>query len=141
MEIEYLLVAIAGLLSWFALKEKAFLLGLIAGAAWLVTMAYVAGNPPVGLVAGDTVHSMLLIVLIGAAISVPLVAMRLQRGKDTMVGGTDYNDSSLDRPPRFVAQIKESRSMRHGVASNFNESPEEYQARIHRMLHPKRSRR
>ncbi len=138
----YVLLIIAGLLSWFALKNKYFLLGFLAGAAWFVVVAYVAAYPPGALTQGDTIHNMLLLVLAGVAIAMPLVTFRLARSKEYnvtagIVGGKEEGDA-----PRLVASVRENRSARHGVASNFNESPEEYQAKIRALLKPtKRSRR
>jgi len=138
----YVLLIIAGLLSWFALKNKAFLLGLLAGAGWVVAGAYVAAYPPGALTAGDTIHGMLLIVLFGAGITMPLVAMRLQKSKEyDVTAGIVGGNREEGEIPKLVASVRESSSARHGVESNFNESPEEYRMRVHKILHPKRIRR
>ncbi|KKM93161.1 hypothetical protein LCGC14_1211250 [marine sediment metagenome] len=133
----YVLLIIAGLLSWFALKNnRVFVLGFLAGAAWFLVMAYVAEFPPGGLTKGDTIHSMLLIVLAGAAVIIPLASIRLGKSKEYNVTAGIIGGGEDDEAPRLVATVRESRSMRHGVASNFNESPEEYQAKVRKMLHP-----
>jgi len=138
----YVLLIIAGLLSWFSLKNKAFILGLLAGAAWIVTMAYVAAYPPGALTQGDTIHGMLLIVLAGTGVSMPLVAMRLQKSKEyNVTAGIVGGNREEGEIPKLVASVRETSSARHGVESNFNESPEEYRMRVHKILHPKRIRR
>lgn len=133
----YVLLIISGLVSWLALKNKAFLLGFLAGASWFVVLAYVAAYPPGSLTAGDTIHNMLLLVLGGVAISMPLVTFRMAKTKEyhLSAGGEE------GEPMQHVATISDRRASRHGWGGNFAENPEEYQARVRKILRPSRRRR
>lgn len=139
----YVLLIIAGLLSWFALKNKSFLIGFLAGAAWFVTMAYVATYPPGPLVQGDTIHGMLVLVLVGVALTIPLASMRLARSKKYEV---DVDMESTSGRGRISGQVTSesvsmNRSARHGFGGQFAETPEEYQARVRAILRPRHKRR
>lgn len=133
----YVLLIISGVLSWFALRERIFLLGLLAGGAWFVVMAYVAAYPPGELTQGDNIHNMLVLILAGAAISVPVITIRLARSQSYHISASGEEGE----PMQHIATISDRKSSRHGWGGSFAESEEEYKARVHSILHPKRRRR
>ena len=137
----YVLLAIAGLISWFALRNKASLLGLLSGGAWFVILAYIAEYPPGNLTQGDTIHNMLLLVLGGVAVAMPLITFSIAKA-------SKYNvELGVDVEGRKVfgsatEDLGMAKSTRHGWGGDtYNESADEYQQRIHSVLHPKRKRR
>ncbi len=133
----YMLLAISGLLSWFALRERISLLGLLAGGAWFIVMAYVAAYPPGALTQGDTIHNMLVLILAGVAISVPVITIRIARYKTYHLSASGEEGE----PMQHIATISDKKSSRHGWGGSFAENEDEYKARVHSILHPKRRRR
>lgn len=133
----YVLLIISGVLSWFALRERISLLGLLAGGAWFIVMAYIATYPPGALVQGDTIHRMLVLILIGVSISVPVITIRMARSKTYHISARGEEGE----PMQHIATISDRKSSRHGWGGSFAESEEEYKARVHSILHPKRRRR
>ncbi len=69
------LIALAGILTFVAVKSPFRLFSLLAGAAWIVLMLYTKGNPPGNLVEGSAAHTGILVLLIGIGIGVPVYAL------------------------------------------------------------------
>lgn len=138
----YVLLIIAGLLSWFAMRIRTIVFGICAFGAWFVTMGYVATYPPGSLTQGDTLHGMLVIVLAGAGISVLIMSIRAARSKEYNID-MDYGDVENHRVSgRVTSETKSISSTRHGWNSGeFNENYDEHKVRMYKLLHPKRSRR
>jgi hypothetical protein len=88
---------------------------------------------------------MLLIVLAGIGIALPIVCVRAQRdnimtgdmGWSDDIGGYEGNTKSAG----LAKNVSRSRSARHGWGGGHDESAEEYQARVHKILRPNRKRR
>ena len=133
----YVLLIMSSVLSWLALRERIFLLGLLAGGAWFITMAYVATYPPGSLTQGDTIHNMLVLILAGAAVSVPVITIRIARSQTYHISASGEEGE----PMQHVATISDKKSSRHGWGGSFAEDEDEYKARVHSILHPRRRRR
>jgi len=136
----YVLLIIAGLLSWFTMKTRTILLAICAFGAWFVTLAYIVAYPPGNLTAGDNIHSMLIYVLAGTGIAILILGIRASRQKSYNVE-MEYDDAGK---PRIIGKVtgeavSMSRSSRHGWGGSYAESPEEYQARLSNLRKRKRS--
>ncbi len=135
------LIALAGILSVLVVRSRNWLMAVCAAGAWAVLIAYIVVNPPGNMVAGDTSHQMLVIVLSGVAIAMLIVGIQHGRSKEPE-GEYEGEPSGENRNKRrdYTEVVRENRNRRHKADTHFAESPEEYQARIHLMLHPKRRR-
>lgn len=122
-------------LSVFALWKPNFIFGLISGASWILPIAYTRMFPFVGTVRGDAFDSIFLLVCLGIVVVLPLYSFGKERD--------NRNREQLEYTPkeeRHFASVRQSRAVRHGTSSEYDTSPEEYQDKIHHILHPKRKR-
>ncbi len=129
------LFLLCGILTFVVLWSKNFLLALMGAASWLFATWYTLQSPPFGLVAGSTGHEMLLIVLIGMALSLPAYIMVIGNW------GSGSNEEPLSEGSEDKA-FNARRFLRNGDVGNrtvprpHKETIGEYRDRVHRALHP-----
>lgn len=69
------LVALALGWTFICLKTKFPLLKMLSGLCWWVLAMYIKSHAPYPLVEGDSVHTMIFIVLLGMGLAIPIVAL------------------------------------------------------------------
>lgn len=121
------LIAIAAILTFFALRNRGSVLGFFAGLAWLAFAFYTRANPISGTTSGDSVDLIIFLGSIGVAIVVPLMVMfgDLTIGESAngsnfkkWIGGKNDSIEGDDEPSR----------------GNGRETTDEYRARIRRKM-------
>ncbi len=122
-------------LSILTLWKPNFIFGLISGGIWIGLIAYTRLNPIVGTTHGDSFDTIFLLVCMGISVVLPLYGFRKERD--------NRNREQLEYTPkeeRRVAAIRQTRAVRHGTSREYGTSPEEYQEKVHHILHPKKRR-
>ncbi len=134
-----ILIALAGILSMLVMKGRNWLLAVCAAGAWAVLIAYVANNPPANMVAGDTPHQMLVIVLSGVAMAILITGVQRGRVVDTDVSDDDVANELVKRNSELLRNVRTKRQS-SGMQS---EGTDDYRDLIRSKLYPKtrRSRR
>ncbi len=133
-----LLIFIVAVITIFNIRRPNVLLAIGGAGAWLALMVYLVNNPPAGMTAGSAVHEILILVLSGVAIAVLLSGIQRSRGREIEGESEERTSPRSDNKRDYTERIREVRQSRHSPNTSFAESEEEYQARIHRILHPKR---
>ena len=128
----WILLVIAGWLSFLSLRHIHILLSLGASMAWLTLMAYNTTYPPTNVVVGSTVHEWMTYVFVIVAIAVMFIWFR-QRGRTESTTRVGVGEGEL------IAQT----TKREGVTGRnmMEQTPDEYRASIRKSLHPNRRRR
>ncbi len=135
------LIALAGILSMLVMKGRNWLLAICAAGAWAVLISYIVANPPANMVAGDTPHQMLVIVLSGVAMAILITGIQRGRTMDSEgISDEDINNELIKRN-KYDAELIKARVKRYASDTQFSESTESYKDRIHRKLHPETRRR
>lgn len=126
----WILLVLAGWVSFLSLRSQNILLALGASIMWLALMAYNLNFPPTNITRGDTIHEFLTLGFIGIAIAVLLAWFRT-RGKIESVARISMGDG----------EVLSRRETRTGVTLNqslMNMSPEEYRTHIRTRMRRRR---
>ncbi len=125
----YALIAIVAILTVAALWSKNFLIGLVTAGGWLFLWQYLAANTNlIATSATAPVVTTVLVVCVGMAIAIVLYTIFVSRSGSTTeesIGGGGFNIR------RFLSNGDIGRQ-----PTEHHETVEEYEARIHRALHP-----
>ena len=134
-----MIVVIAGIITFAALMVRNFVLAISASGMWIFAAYYALNNPPFGLVAGDTGHQILLIVLAGVILGVPMYVV--------LGNGTATSGERTGNVNRVIVQ-NNGFSMRRFLTSGdignrdapkpHAETQLEYKERVNKALHPNR---
>lgn len=141
MTILFLAFAVAAVASYFSLLRNYFLLSLGAAVAWIALWAAMKDHPPVGVVEGESYHTIMLMACIVMAVVFPLVSLGRQvtRQKDRsgnfstrhtsfkfrkLFGGSEEEEEERDRRDRMTMEDRSS----------------EYRAQVRRALRRDRRR-
>lgn len=127
----WILLALAGWVSFLSLRSRNMLLALGASIMWISLMAYNLNYPPTNITKGDTIHEFLTFGFLALAIAT-LVAWVRTRGRtesQTRISGGD--DEVLSRS-----------STETGVTNKslMNMSPEEYRIHVRNRMGKRRRR-
>ncbi len=118
----WIILVLAGWVSYLSLRSKNMLLALGASIMWLALLAYNLNFPPTNIVQGDTIHEFLTLGFIAIAIAVLLAWFR-NRGTTVSQGRISEGDG----------EILTRSSTQTGVTPNqslMSMSPEEYRRHI-----------
>jgi hypothetical protein len=128
----WILLVIAGWLTYYSLKYNHLLLSLGASIAWLTLMGYNLNFPPTNVVVGSTIHEWMTYVFVIVAIAIGFAWFR-GRGRT----------ESTTRVGLGKEEIIAQTTTKTGVTGKnlMNQSEEEYRASVRRSLHPSRRRR
>lgn len=139
------LILFCGILSFLSLRTISVLLAVGASGSWLAVMSFIVAYPPGNMDAGETPHQMLIVVFFAVATAVlisGIVRSRRSREGTPEYEGAGYSPPSGKEPTQITgASVRQTRSSRHGWGGDFAEDPEEYQARIHKLLSRRDRRR
>ncbi len=125
----WVLLVIAGLLSFLSLRHKHLLLALGASISWLTLMSYNLTNPPTNITIGSTLHEWMTYVFVAVAIAMVFIWFR-SRGRTESTTRVALGDGEV------IAQT----TKREGVTGKnlMEQSPEEYRATVRRSLRKRR---
>ena len=90
----WILMALAGWVSFLSLRSRNLLLALGASIMWLALMAYNLNFPPTNITQGDTIHEWLTLGFIALAIGV-LFAWFRNKGKTVSEGRTSLGEGEI----------------------------------------------
>lgn len=127
-------------MSMIAARTRHLVASLGASAMWASLLAYILANTTAGLnwqsifiiSAFAFIVAMLMFGVFRRSTTGGITFRSIESGDETI------SETPMSQPSNVVRQTREAR---HGLTSNFAETPEEYQARIHSILHPRRRRR
>jgi hypothetical protein len=89
-----ILLALSCALTWFYWKQKwNALWAIITGFAWLATCFYVASNPPTNVTTGSFVHQVILVILLGAGITIFFLWLRNRDNRMSDTGRSEYTQA------------------------------------------------
>lgn len=126
----WILLALAGLVSYFSLRHRNLLLSLGASIMWLSLMAYNLTYPPTNITAGDTIHEWMTMGFVIIAIAVMYMWFR-NRGRT----------ESMTRVSAGEGEILARSATQEGVTptrSVMALSPEEYKAHLRSRMRRRR---
>lgn len=106
----WVLLAVAGLLTYFYFKQKWNVLwAIITGIMWIVISFYVLANPPTGIVLGSFIHNGLISIFAGAGISVFFLWFRNKDNKFSDTGKSEFTESEeQERNPKNKSMMNMS---------------------------------
>ena len=83
------ILALAVVLTIFALWKPNLLFAICATGMWFAFLAYHNSNQPSGVVKGDTVDGLIMIAVIGVALAIPIhtLVVTTRKGKDNAMWG------------------------------------------------------
>lgn len=122
----WILLVLAGWLSFLSLRHIHILLSLGASMSWLTLMAYNTVYPPTNVVVGSTVHEWMTYVFVVVAIAVMFIWFR-NRGHKESVTRVGANEKEV------VAHTTTRENVIGGI--------DEYRARVKKALQPKTRRK
>jgi hypothetical protein len=128
------ILALAIALTYISIKWQNILASVVASASWIIMIVLSRANPIGGVELGSTADQMILLVLSGASIATLFYGFMRWRSGGRMFGsaGVDGFAPKINSREDTVNKI---RSMRN---TDYNESPEEYKARIRPLLRKKK---
>ena len=130
----YALIAIVAILTVSSLWSKNFLIGLVTSGGWLFLWQYLAANTNlISTNASDPVVTTVLVVCVGMAIAIVLYTIFASRSGSDVDAKIKSEGFNLKR---FLNTGDIGRQ-----PTEHHETVEEYEARIHRALHPNGNRR
>ena len=122
----WILLVLAGWLSYLSFRNKNMLLALGASIMWLCLMAYNLSYPPTNITQGDTIHEWMTMGFVVLAIAVLYTWFR-NRGKTESQTKISVGDNELLlRSAKSEGVTKEKSLM--------DKSPEEYRAYVRRAI-------
>ena len=122
----WILLALAGLLSWFSLRHINVLLALSSSMAWLTLMGYNLNYPPTNITQGSTLHEWLTLVFVVLAITMIFWWFRTRGRTETVTR----------------AKIEDGEVVAHSTkVDGITERNDAYRQTIRKALHPNRRRR
>lgn len=128
-------------MSMVAARSRQMVASMGASALWASLLAYILANTTAGLN-----WQAIFIISAFAFIVAMLMFGVFRRGSvggirwQGIEGGEETESKPVSKQVTDTS-VRQSRSSRHGWGGEFAESPEEYQARVHKILHPSRRRR
>jgi hypothetical protein len=90
------LLGFGALVSYFAIKNRNFMIAAIASALWILLLSYTRSNPISGTVTGDTADTLLVVVCIALTVAVPLISWQFSR-QDRREEVEENNDTEETR--------------------------------------------
>ena len=126
----WIILALAGLVSYLSLRNRNLLLSLASSIMWLALMAYNLSYPPTNITQGDTIHEWMTMGFIITAIAMLVMWFR-NRGKT----------ESQTRISEGDGEILARGSTRTGVTPNqslMKMSAEEYRAYVRTRMRRRR---
>ncbi len=131
----YALIAIVAILTVAALWSKNFLIGLVTAGGWLFLWQYLAANTNlISASASDPVVTTVLVVCVGMAIAIVLYTIFASRSGSSV-------DASIKSEGFNLRRFLSNGDIGNIGSTVHHETVEEYEARIHRALHPNGNRR
>ncbi len=125
------IILFGAIVSLFALWKKSLIIGFSASGVWLFLLMYTRANPINGVPIASATDEFLVLALLGVIVTIPFFSWKIGRNEKAEGGSKEE---------RQVTSIRQNRLERHGW-DKFADSSEEYQSRVHSILHPKRKRR
>ncbi len=134
------LILFGGIVSFFALWKKSPLIGMAASAVWVFTLMYTRVRPIGGIAIASPTDEFIVAALFAVAIAIPISSCQMERKEKKYYESYKEEDEGRYTKSDAGASMKQNRTIRHGWDREFAETPEEYQTRVHQVLHPKRRR-
>lgn len=123
----WILLAVAGFLTWLSLKKYNLLFSLCGSMGWLAVWAYNLSHPPTGVTTGTFLHDLLTYTFILMAIAVMFIYF----------GNRGRISSGTVRTAREQADY--DKEYKEASAAPLEET-EVYRQRVRRALHPRQRR-
>ena len=119
------------LVSYFAIKNRELVIGILASAIWLAAIAYTRINPIGSMVTGDTADSAILLALIGLMAVVPIMSWKLKKSEQLKEDKEDnFKKATLPKNRPSMRSVSSTRTQ--------GETADEYYDRLHGLTHPNR---
>ncbi len=141
------ILALAVVLTTFALWRPNLLFAICATAAWFGFLAYHNANQPSGVVAGSTVDTFIMLAIIGMALVIPIHTLMVtsRKGKDNAMwgGGERSSDGGFGggRTSNSTGNTRGSRSPDDRPRGLLDLSQDEYKAYLKGRVRGGRRRR
>lgn len=129
----WFIMVVAVFITAFALWKPNYILAVVSAASWILVLWYTRTTPFATIAIGSTGDTIIILICIGIAMGIILYTIQRIR-KEQGISNSSTNDSS---------DYDNEMSNRHGASSNSSkyESASEYQARVRRVLNPKKRKR
>jgi len=139
-------LGIAAVMSWLSFISRFFGLKLIAGMSWFVAFIVVVNNPPTGITAGSSMHTGLIVVIIGFGLMIVVSGFRAIKNKSSKI--MDAKGNSLEQTeesgswhfPSWVANMNPEHEERERRQKRVDKVVA-YRERVHTVLNQRRNRR
>jgi hypothetical protein len=141
-------IGLGGILIFATIKTRNILFSLATSIVFIFLLFYTRANPIAGVTIGSTVDTIWMGICVAVFCGVPFMTWRF-RNKDR--ARMEYERNQSEEGESFIQPVSESEraseahgqrlSSRHGTSGRYADSADEYQAKIHRILHPRNRRR
>jgi len=133
----FALFILCGILSWLAIRSTFQLFKLLAGIGWIAILIYWISTPPSTITAGSAAHIAVMLVLIVAAIAIPLLGLgrdisqqkSFKSGLDGTSSTSSFSHFSF-RTPNFGKEENPSVERKQ----KFGNDADEYRENLRRAL-------
>ena len=125
----WIILALAGWVSFLSLRHHNMLLSLGASIMWLALMAYNLNYPPTNIVQGDTIHEWMTMGFVIIAMAMMFMWFR-ERGRSVSQTRVTANEDGIN-----ISSEKQEGLPRTSLMDAGNE---EYRARVRRAVRSKR---
>ena len=141
-------IGLGGILIFATIKTRNILFSLATSIVFIFLLFYTRANPIAGVTVGSTVDTIWMGICVAVFCGVPFMTWRF-RNKDR--ARMEYEKNQSEEGESFIQPVSESEkaseahgqslSSRHGTSGRYADSADEYQAKIHGILHPRNRRR
>jgi len=127
----FLAFAIAAVASYFSILRNYFLLSIGAAVAWIALWAAIKDHPPVGVVEGESYHTIMMLACIVMAVVFPVISVgKLVIRQRDQSGSFSTKSSKLKFPTLFGNDDDDDDFGGEGKSKSMDDRAEEYRLRV-----------